>query len=203
MRSLVGALVMLVTICQGVKAAAHTADSTPRADAAEPLTMDAAIKAALQNHPLMAASRQRVEAARSRLRSASAERNPEITLGPTAGSRDVGGTDEELILAKKFEISGRKGARTGAARSVLEETRFDVTAIQRTLVFEVKSVYIDLMQALEVRALNENLVTIAAQFRDAAKKKFDLGDIPQVQVERAEIELARAQQELLNAKAWW
>jgi cobalt-zinc-cadmium efflux system outer membrane protein len=91
--------------------------------------------------------------------------------------------------------------RTHVANAHRSGVQAEAAATQRDLVFEVKTAYVELLLAREVVALNEALGQTARQFRDAAQRQFDLGNVPRIQVERADIELARAEQELLRAQS--
>jgi cobalt-zinc-cadmium efflux system outer membrane protein len=163
--------------------------------------MDEAVRLALANHPTIAAAQQRLDAAQFHLQAAASGPNPEVQLNPFLGPAAVGGSDEALIVAQVIEISGRRRMRTHVANAHRSGVQAEAAATQRDLVFEVKTAYVELLLAREVVALNEALGQTARQFRDAAQRQFDLGNVPRIQVERADIELARAEQELLRAQS--
>lgn len=174
----------------------------PRTPNLEPLSMNDAVRLALAKHPTAMAAQQRVSAARYRLKSTSAFANPEVALTPFFGRFGlVGGSDDQIVLSQRFDLSGRQRIRTGLFGAKLAGAQADAATTLRDLVLDVKAAYIDLQLAREIVALNDTLVATAKQFRDAAQKQFDVGNVPRVQVDRAEIELARAEQELIRAQS--
>ncbi len=188
-------VVVIIALVLLTLARAHAAESPP------PLTMSDVVRLALANHPSALAAQHRMSAAQSRLESSSSFLNPEVSLTPFFGRPTVGGSDDQFVLSQRFDLSGRQRHRVGVAGGRFAGAKAEVAMTQRNVALNAKVAYIELQLAREIVVLNESLVAIAELFRDAAQKQFDVGNVPRVQIDRAEIELARAEQELLRAQS--
>jgi len=171
------------------------------AQADAPLTMADAVGLALEQHPSVAAARHRVQAARHRARAASAFPNAELTFTPFWGSANVGGSDEELIVHQPLDVRGERRLQTRVAGAQLSTAESEADVAAQDLALEVRTAYIELLLARDMVSLNETLVQTATQFRDAAQTRFDAGDAPRIEIDRAALELARGEQELARARS--
>ncbi len=166
-----------------------------------PLTMADAVRLALEQYPSITAARYRVEAARHRLHAASAFPNAELTWTPFWGSAAVGGSDEELIVHQPLDVRGERRLQTRVAGAQLSAAQSEADVAAQDLALEVKTAYTELLLARDIVSLNETLVQTATRFRDAAQKRFDAGDAPRIEIDRAALELAQGEQELARAQS--
>jgi len=95
--------------------------------------------------------------------------------------------------------SGGRGGRSDASPAPSSLAEGELLAAAQTLAFEVKGAYIDLLLAREVVSLNGALRDTAQRFRDAAQKRFDAGDLARIEVDRATLELGRADQQSVRS----
>ena len=168
---------------------------------AEPeVSVDELVQRALANNPQQPIARQTEEAARQRLGAARSFSNPTLELVP----RIIGNADaanSEVILSQPLDFFGRRRAQAGVASAELRRAQAETTLAERTLVVQVKNAAADLFAAQEAESLGTVQVEVARLFRDAAARRAQLGDVPPVQVQRADLELLRVQNELSNAQA--
>lgn len=164
------------------------------------ISLDELLRLALQNNPQLPIAREAVEAARQRSGANRVLDNPILQVVPgLAGSRDA--RDEEIILSQPLDFFGRRRARAGVTDAQLRAAQAQSTLAERSLVVAVKSAAADLFAAQEAESLGSVQVEVAQLFRDAAARRAQLGDVPPVQVQRAELELLRVQNDLTTTQA--
>ena len=163
------------------------------------ISLDELLRLALENNPQLPAARQSQEAARLRYKSLRARPNPTLELIPGIGPRVA--ADEEIILAQPLDIFGKRRARASVAQAELRHAQAETTLAERALIVTLKNAAAELFAAQEAESLGTFQAEIAAQFRDAAARRAELGDVPPVQAQRAELELLRVQNDLAKARA--
>jgi len=169
------------------------------AQEAPPLSLQAAVDAARANHPALQAAQADVTAASANLRGARTLRNPEIMVTPSV--LGPAGSDELLFIAQPLEINGAKKARAKIATGQLEATQAERRVTERELIFAVHTAYWALAQAHALAAFDAENVTYAETLMTAARKQMELGNEPTSHVTKAELELARARQQLARSQA--
>lgn len=196
----------IVWACLFLALPAIAQDAPPPAPVVSPevstepeVALDELLRRALQNNPQLPIARETVEAARQRVLSARSMGNPVLQVVPGVGNREA--RDEEIILSQPLDLFGRRRARAGVAGAQLRAAQAQSTLTERSLVVAVKNAAADLFAAQEAESLGQVQVEVAQLFRDAAARRAQLGDVPQVQVQRAELELLRVQNDLTNAQA--
>lgn len=198
--------VWLLTLATVLPLAAQetTENPTPAAPvaaiAAEPeLSLEELLQRALQNSPQLPLARAHHEAARQRLKALRARSNPTLELIPGAGNREA--RDEEVILSQPLDLFGQRRARSRVAAAELRRAGAEATGAERALLVSVKNAAFDLFAAQEAESLAAVQAEVAGLFRDAAARRAELGDVPAIQVQRAELEVLRAGNELAQAQA--
>lgn len=178
----------------------------PPALSAEPLTLDAALAIARERAPAIVAERLRLEEARvlSTRDSRLVTSNPSIET--LAGSRESGDSgvryDEwEVTLEQDLGDLTRGPARGDAAAATFAAESRAVDDATRTLLAEVAGAFVELV-ALDRRAnLARDGLDAATRIADAATRRFEAGDVAQIDVNLAKTLLARASAEHASAKA--
>ncbi len=99
----------------------------------EVLTLSQAFQLARESNPELIASRQRIEAARSRLRDANRRPNPSLGLSVenVGGSLGTDRTESTLHLEQLLELGGDRSARSGLGRSLEELARAEAASLER------------------------------------------------------------------------
>lgn len=163
------------------------------------VALDELIARALQNNPQLPAARETLEAARQSANAARALESPVLQIVPGLGNREA--RDEEIILSQPLDLFGKRRARGAVADAQVRAAQSQNTLAQNSLIVAVKNAATQLFAAQEAQSLGEVQIEIARLFLQAAARRAALGDVPAVQEQRATLELARAQNELSNARA--
>ena len=181
---------------------APTRISTTSPDSAdEPqVSVEDLIARALKNSPQLPIARENLEAARQRAGAAHALLNPTLQVVPRlAGNREA--ADTEIILSQPLDVFGRRRAGAKVLAAQARGAQAASLLAERSLVVQVKNAAAELFAAQEAENLGVFQLEVATLFRNAAARRAQLGDVPAVQTQRAELELLRIQNELANARA--
>ncbi|MBV9468736.1 MAG: TolC family protein [Abitibacteriaceae bacterium] len=162
------------------------------------LTLDELVQRALANSPQIPVARLGQDAAREHLRALRVLENPTVETTPGLGNPDA--RDEYVLFSQRIDIFGQRRALANVAAADLRRTQAETTQAERSLVVAVKNAAADLFAAQEAESLGGVQVEVAQLFRNAAARRAELGDVPPVQVQRADLELLRAQNDYINAQ---
>ena len=165
----------------------------------ERLTLAEAVRTALANHPLMRVAEYELEAAHAQVRGAQALASPELWITP--GVLGPEGSDELVSLVQPLEINGARRARTRIAAGQLDERVARGQQSRQDLILQVKQAYWGAALAQQIRDLDLENLKYAQTLAEAAVTQCALGNQPQVQVQRAEVETARALVQSLQSRA--
>ncbi len=157
---------------------------------------DEAVQVALEQSPALGAARRRVEAATAALRGAGAPYTPRVELAPGAGF-----TNGNALLSQQFDIAGLRTAQTQRAAGEQSAAQAQADAVRLQVVLETRTAYFDLVRARASEATARDAVGLTEQVQTIVRRRVQLGEAPAVQATRAEIEVARAQQEFVRAQA--
>jgi cobalt-zinc-cadmium efflux system outer membrane protein len=156
------------------------------------------IELAQKNNPRGLIAAQSLIAAQERARASRAPANSILQLIPGfTGDRQA--RDEEVILSQPLDLFGLRRARSSVASAEVSRAQAERDASIRSLIIDVKTAATTLFAAQEAEKLEQVQVESASQFRSAAARRAELGDVPPIQVQRAELEHLRAQNDLSNA----
>jgi len=136
-----------------------------QAPAARRLTLSDAVERARRHHPLIIAAKQRVAIAEAERLESGLKPNPSLTvsgenfpLGPTRPGFDFGsGVDWFATYTQTFETAGKRNLRVSLAEHNLEAAQAEASAVERSVVYEVKAAYQRVANArLRIDLLREN-----------------------------------------------
>lgn len=167
------------------------------AQAFAPLSVDAAVARAIRHNPRLSAAARDITAARSGLRSAQTLTNPEVVFTP---GLSPGGSDEELLVRQPLEINGTRAARAGLSNARLRGAQARAVVELRTLVFDTKAAYSDLIRAQEQLALARQTLQFAEELDRLAHRQVELGARPGVEAAQTGIEAMRARLQVTHAE---
>jgi len=182
--------------------------STPQTEQSQPspertapltLTLGDAVKRGLQSNATVQASNARVQAANARLRAAVVQQNPFLTLAHGWGNSNTAGLDEDIILAQVFTLGVKHSAPIRAAMSERDAAVMDKRSVELSLTLTIETAYLSAVQANHEYANAEKALRTAQAFANAARIRFEAGDVARDQVVRSQIEVNTAQQALTNA----
>ena len=178
-------------------------DAAPAASfpTSEPeIALDDLIARALESNPQPQIAAANYEAARARAQSARATLGPTLQIVPGIGG-NANSRDEEIILSQPIDLFGQRRAGRAVFDAQVRRAEAERNLATRSLIVSVKNAAADLFAAQEAESLGQTQLEIATQFRDAAARRAQLGDVPPVQTQRAQLELDRAAIELDSARA--
>jgi len=165
-----------------------------------PVGVDELVQRALQNNPQPAIARANLEAARQRAGALKSLPNPVLQIvAGFAGNEEA--RDEEVLLSQPIDLFGQRRAKRKVLEAETKRVAAESELVQRALIVEVKNAAAQLFAAQEAQKLSAEQVQVAQAFSDAAARRAELGDVPQVQAQRAGLELLRVQNEATNTRA--
>lgn len=204
------------------------AGTPARAEEALPAawTAEAAVRFALQNSPDSRIGRQRIESAQAAIALEKAAFYPQVNLVSQYGqtnnpmysfgnilnqrefSQEInfnrpGRTDNlnnSIQLGYRFFDGGRSQAGLAAAESQVAATRFELTAVQDRLAFEVVRAFHLIDQAEGLIKIRQSEVATVAAAHQTAQARFDEGVILRSNLLDLEVQDSRARENLLEAK---
>lgn len=164
-----------------------------RPDSAGPPTLHAVVQYALAKNPDIVTARLHVDSAHGELGIARAFTNPTAAVQP--------GLPFQYALSSDLDIGPNRYYRIKAARLGLGATRFSLYDTQRTVVFNVRSAFYDLIldDALASLASDERDILVQLLAADSARLKN--GAAAEADVVTSELNLARADAALAHAQA--
>ncbi len=200
--------VLLAALCCAFPACAQPAPdaATPSASSAispdsEPtVALDDLIARALQFNPQPQIAAANYEAARARADAARSSLGPVLQIVPGVFG-NTNSRNEEIILSQPIDLFGQRRANRPVFEAQVRRAEAERDLSTRSLVVSVKNAAADLFVAQEAESLGQFQLDVARQFRDAAARRAQLGDVPAVQTQRAQLELDRAAIELDRARA--
>ena len=159
------------------------------------ITLEELLRLAIANNPQLPIARQNLEAARQRVGANRVLDSPVLQVVPRIlGNREA--ADEEILLSQSLDVFGQRRARRVVLEAEARRAQSQVSSAERSLVVSVKNAATELFASQEAESLGNVQVEVARLFRDAAARRAQLGDVPPVQVQRAELEVLRVENEL-------
>jgi cobalt-zinc-cadmium efflux system outer membrane protein len=159
------------------------------------LSAEEAVRWAIQNRPVVAAAQSEVAALETRAQAVRSSAPLRLLFG--RGNDEVpGSTDNDLALSQSIDWFGRSRLAGAVADSEANIARANLRQVKLEVQSEVLNLFNQAVVSGEKLVIARELVAIATRFRDAAKRRVDTGQAPEVQLLRANIELERATQVL-------
>ncbi len=164
------------------------------------VSLDELLRLARENNPQLPIARENLEAAQQRAGAARGLLNPTLQVVPRLlGNNQAANT--EIIVSQPLDVFGRRRAGAKVLAAQVRGAQAANLLAERSLVVQVKNAAADLFAAQEAENLGTSQVEVAVLFRNAAARRAQLGDVPQVQRQRADLELLRVRNELTTARA--
>ncbi len=164
------------------------------------LTLEGAIRLALDNNPELRASGARVDAAAGRASQAKQWSNPELELSaedwPVSNGRGYSDAKQTIGIAQTLPYPGKKSLdkQIGGAGVKLSEAEL---ALRRTeLVRDVKAGFFRVLASERLVEVSTQLVAVAESSATTARKRVDAGAAAYQEQLRAEVQLEQARTEL-------
>lgn len=175
--------------------AQSTGNQAAGSSAAQRLTLQDALSIADKQNLDIAAARLRRMVALAGITIAGERPNPAVTFDAT---RDH--PHETLLLDLPVELGGKRSTRMETARQEASLTDVEISTVSREVRREVREAFFAAALGAQIVNQQARLVELAVKLRDIAKSRFDAGDVPQLELMQAELELARAQADVEVAR---
>ena len=143
------------------------------------------------------ASRQNLDLSAARLRQSVTQAGVRIARqlpNPTAAfstSRDL--PHQSLLFEQPLELGGKRQRRTEFARQQVELTDVEIATVSRQVRRRVREAFYAAALARGLTGQRAQALELARRLGDTAKSRFEAGDVPQLEVFQAELEVARAE----------
>lgn len=178
--------------------------------AAPTVTLAGAITAALATHPTARAATQQLAQARARLAQAEAQRRFQITLDTTGSvsnadviqpppAKETFGNIQNT-LTFPLPIGARPRLAVEQARAALAAAQAQYDSARLTLAGQVNTAYYDLLRRQALRLIAEETLATAQRQLSEAQRRHMAGDVPELDVTRAQVPVALAQAGLYQAQ---
>lgn len=162
----------------------------------EMLSMSDVVTRGIARSPLVTAATQRTSAALAALNAAEPTAPFMVEIAP-----GVGFTNGNALLSKPLDIAGVRASRVRIAKGELEGARANELAIRMQVSAKLRFAYLDVIQSLRSEHRAQESAGIIKTFLAGVNTKVGIGDAPVVDQLRAEIDLAKAEHELVRASA--
>jgi cobalt-zinc-cadmium efflux system outer membrane protein len=121
--------------------------------------------------------------------------NPTLELEGETGALTGSSAENSLSLgvSQEFLLSGKRAKRLDLARRELEIYRWQLADRERGLRLEVKTAFYDVVLAEKRVALADRAIALNRQLLDVTKDRLAAGDIPELEMNLVQVELARSE----------
>ncbi len=190
-------IIVLFCLHIAMSDAGESAPANPAPDSVA--TLAGLIQQVIQNNPSLQASRLRIQGAEARVPQATAWDDPqagvEFYATPVTSANPFrDGMETDYYIQQMIPL-GKKSATEEVARANVRITEQQSAGVERNLVARVKTAYAMLYAAqrrLEVNAENQRLLS---QIVESAREKYSVGISSQSDVLKAQVELAKLENE--------
>ena len=121
--------------------------------------------------------------------------NPTLELEGGTGALTGSNAENSLSLgvSQEFLLSGKRSKRLALADRELEMYRWQVADRERMLVEDVSTAFFEVILAEKRVALTDRFIVLNRQLLDVTKERLNAGDIPELEMNLAKVELARSE----------
>jgi cobalt-zinc-cadmium efflux system outer membrane protein len=169
-----------------------------------------ALARARQRAPTVLLARDRIAEARGRLRGASLvfQENPtlELSAGPRTLSATTPGADRTTVdysaaIGQSFELGGRRAARIAGAQAGVDRETARAGNSLRELLRDVSLAFSRGLAAQERLRLAQAAERVAGELLRTTERRYEVGDVPVLDVNLARSSAARARADVRAAEA--
>jgi len=181
---------LLAALMSGAALSAQNAQTAPA-----PLTMDAALDLAMAQNKTIAAARRQQAVDQAGVGVAGERPNPDFLY---ESSKDT--PKQAVSLTLPIELGGKRGARISVAKAAVATGEAQVAQVIASVRDDVRRTYIELAAAERRVTLEQEVVGLFSQARDAASQRVQAGDAPRRDEVAAQADLAFAQNDVTAAQ---
>lgn len=159
----------------------------------QPLTLDLALTRALRDNPDLRLARLRSDSSRAEIRIARSYANPELAITPN--------NPWQYSVAAPLDVGPQRVYRVRAATEGAAAAGEDVRDAERQVRFAVRAAFYDLVLADTLRQLSREQNGIFRDLLAADSARVRAGDMPEGNLVKSELELAKSGADLARADA--
>lgn len=175
--------------------------------APQELSLDDSVAAALKNNPSIKMAVSDKEKAEWGLSEAKAGTGPSVSVGTggthgpdTSAAPDGDSFSTSLKLNWTLYSGGRNEGLIDQAKLNADSAKLNVAKTEQQLRLAATTSYYDVLQALNLAAVNQETVNNLAEHLDKVQAQFEAGVVAKSDVLRSEVELVNARQNLTKAQ---
>ena len=166
------------------------------------LALDDVERIALAENPEIHVAARRVAAAEAHVPLAGALDDPQAMYRgwqvPLTKPWDYNAAQNMFMLGQSFPGRGKRDLRTNIAESDVELAKDQLEATRLRLRVQVRKAFFDMLHAQDEIRIHDQHVGIAQQAIEAARIKYSVGKIPQVEVLKAQVALTRLAEHMIR-----
>jgi len=166
---------------------------------AAPLTLEQAVKRALDNNHALSAARHTAQSADGVVQQARSRPNPVLDIEVEDTSQKASRTTT-TTLSLPIELGGKRDARIDAASLTRDIARQEAEQARADVRSQAVAAFFEVLIAQERVALSDKAVGIARDAQRIAAKRVEAGKVAPLDADRAHVELANAELEAEQAR---
>jgi len=153
----------------------------------QPLDLKMALAEADANNLELRAALQQRAMALAGIATARQIPNPTVTFGAL---RDV--PHESVTIDQPIELGGKRSNRIAVAREEQRATDVDIAALRRQIRRRTREAFFRALTARAQAEQSKAALDLATRTKDVVRQRFEAGDVAELEVIQADVELARA-----------
>jgi cobalt-zinc-cadmium efflux system outer membrane protein len=162
-----------------------------RAQAPQKINLQTALELAERQNLDLLAARARTAVAEAGVKIAGQRPNPTASVGVLRDS-----PHESLFFDQPLELGGKRQRRIEVAQQEGKLTDVAISALERLVRREVRDAFYTLALARAITAQHAQALQLAQRLQQIAQTRFESGDVPQLELIQAELEVSRAEAQL-------
>jgi len=180
-------------------------------------TLQDALVSAYQSNPILLAERAQLRATDEGVSTALSGWRPTVQINGDAGfseaetttsSLGITSVDEASLQPRSFSISvteplyrgGRTTAETGSAKKLVDAGRAALMETEQRVLLDAVSAYMEVLRGQSVLELNRNNEGVVKQQLQAARDRFEVGEVTRTDVTQTEARVAQAIADRIGAE---
>lgn len=116
--------------------------------------------------------------------------NPTLTF---SAARDT--PHESVLWDQPLELGGKRGKRIAVANEELKATEIDIGVLGRQIRHRTRDAFYKALLSRAQAQQSKAALDLSTRIRDAVRQRFDAGDVAELEVIQAEVEVARSSTE--------
>lgn len=164
-----------------------------------PLTLEQCIDIALSENPVVKSLQDQIQASLARVNQAKALSQPSLDIDADLQPNpfEVWNSGESYVgVSKSFLFPGKRKVNTAIATHASNEVSMDSEVLKVNLIYQVKMAFYTMILNEEHLKYAQQNKDLAQDFLDKTRVMYEAGEVPQVEVIRAQVEVAKAVNEI-------